>query len=271
MQDSEQEIILSNEGKPILEVGGLLQHGAFVPHEYGKPCIADIENVTSLLQGGQSIEMDGLTGIIQVLYCFYWDEIRQYLWWISWKRMISWKSCMSEWICYKRSIACSNVKNPTFPRKVSKSWFLNRRAGTPPSLRSGDGVTGNLLRNPQILAGNPLTTNHNRSLEPQEMFGRFSVPVLFFNEAISQKVMHHVITPERKEVHLTRLSKVLYSTLRSSFPCGSGIFLPSFLAVSSQSSIAILTSFSASSSVAPKAEHPGNSGTTAMYPLSSSL
>ena len=67
MQDSEQEIILSNEGKPILEVGGLLQHGAFVPHEYGKPCIADIENVTSLLQGGQSIEMDGLTGIIQVL------------------------------------------------------------------------------------------------------------------------------------------------------------------------------------------------------------
>jgi pyruvate,water dikinase len=56
-----------NAGGIILEVGGLLQHGALVAREYGKPCIAGIENVTSLFTDGQPIEMDGLTGIIQIL------------------------------------------------------------------------------------------------------------------------------------------------------------------------------------------------------------
>lgn len=56
-----------NAGGIVLEVGGLLQHGALVAREYGKPCIAGIENVTSLFTDGQTIEMDGLTGIIQIL------------------------------------------------------------------------------------------------------------------------------------------------------------------------------------------------------------
>jgi pyruvate,water dikinase len=56
-----------NAGGIILEVGGLLQHGALVAREYGKPCIAGIENVTSLFTDGQTIEMDGLTGVIQIL------------------------------------------------------------------------------------------------------------------------------------------------------------------------------------------------------------
>lgn len=56
-----------NAGGILLEVGGLLQHGALVAREYGKPCIAGIENVTSLFTDGQTIEMDGLTGIIQIL------------------------------------------------------------------------------------------------------------------------------------------------------------------------------------------------------------
>jgi len=50
----------------ILEVGGLLQHGALVAREYGKPCIAGIENVTAILKDGQEIEMDGASGIVRL-------------------------------------------------------------------------------------------------------------------------------------------------------------------------------------------------------------
>jgi len=51
----------------ILEVGGLLQHGALVAREYGKPCVAGIENVTGILRDGQMVEMDGARGIVQIL------------------------------------------------------------------------------------------------------------------------------------------------------------------------------------------------------------
>jgi len=56
-----------NAGGIILEVGGPLQHGALVAREYGKPCVAGIENVTSLLHDGQTVEMDGLKGVVQVI------------------------------------------------------------------------------------------------------------------------------------------------------------------------------------------------------------
>ncbi len=55
-----------NAGGIILEVGGLLQHGALVAREYGKPCVAGIENVTSILKDGQMVEMDGLGGIVRL-------------------------------------------------------------------------------------------------------------------------------------------------------------------------------------------------------------
>jgi len=51
----------------ILEVGGLLQHGALVAREYGKPCIAGIENVTAILKDGQEIEMDGASGVVRLV------------------------------------------------------------------------------------------------------------------------------------------------------------------------------------------------------------
>lgn len=56
-----------------------------------------------------------------------------------------------------------------------------------------------------------------------------------------------------------------------SFLCGCGISLPSFFAVSNHSSMAIFTFSNDFSSVSPNAEHPGNSGIIAIYPLSSSL
>jgi len=55
-----------NAGGVILEIGGLLQHGALVAREYGKPCIAGIENATSILKDGQMVEIDGLSGVVRL-------------------------------------------------------------------------------------------------------------------------------------------------------------------------------------------------------------
>lgn len=51
----------------ILEVGGMLQHGALVAREYGKPCVSGVENAISILKDGQMVEIDGLHGIIRLL------------------------------------------------------------------------------------------------------------------------------------------------------------------------------------------------------------
>jgi pyruvate,water dikinase len=56
-----------NAGGVILEVGGMLQHGALVAREYGKPCVAGIENATSILTDGQMVEMDGANGIVRLI------------------------------------------------------------------------------------------------------------------------------------------------------------------------------------------------------------
>jgi pyruvate,water dikinase len=56
-----------NAAAVLLEVGGELQHGALVAREYGKPCIAGIVNLTSLLTDGQMVEVDGNTGRVSVL------------------------------------------------------------------------------------------------------------------------------------------------------------------------------------------------------------
>lgn len=56
-----------NASAILLEVGGLLQHGALVAREYGKPCVAGIENVMTLLQDGQLVEVDGARGLIKMI------------------------------------------------------------------------------------------------------------------------------------------------------------------------------------------------------------
>jgi phosphohistidine swiveling domain-containing protein len=57
--------LFTNAAAIILEVGGILQHGSLVAREYGKPCVAGIDNVTHLLQDGQMVEVDGLQGTVQ--------------------------------------------------------------------------------------------------------------------------------------------------------------------------------------------------------------
>jgi len=51
----------------ILEIGGVLQHGAVVAREYGIPCVSGVDEVTSLLKDGQWVEVDGSHGIVRIL------------------------------------------------------------------------------------------------------------------------------------------------------------------------------------------------------------
>lgn len=51
----------------ILEVGGMLQHGALVAREYGKPCISGLMDATKILKDGQIVELDGASGIVRLI------------------------------------------------------------------------------------------------------------------------------------------------------------------------------------------------------------
>jgi pyruvate,water dikinase len=54
-----------NAAAVILEVGGVLQHGALVAREYGLPCVSGIPNATSLWEDGTMVEVDGSAGIVR--------------------------------------------------------------------------------------------------------------------------------------------------------------------------------------------------------------
>lgn len=56
-----------NAAAVVIEVGGLLQHGALVAREYGLPCVTGVVGATALWEDGTLIEVDGSTGIIRTL------------------------------------------------------------------------------------------------------------------------------------------------------------------------------------------------------------
>ncbi len=56
-----------NAAAVVLEVGGILQHGAVIAREYGKPCVAGIDRVMAKLHDGQRVEVDGTAGVIRLL------------------------------------------------------------------------------------------------------------------------------------------------------------------------------------------------------------
>jgi pyruvate,water dikinase len=56
-----------NAGGVLLETGGTLQHGASVARESCKPCIVGLDQITSQLEDGQLVEMDGSSGIVTIL------------------------------------------------------------------------------------------------------------------------------------------------------------------------------------------------------------
>jgi pyruvate,water dikinase len=55
-----------NAAAVVLEVGGILQHGAVIAREYGKPCVVGIDRVMTRLQDGQRVEVDGTEGVIRL-------------------------------------------------------------------------------------------------------------------------------------------------------------------------------------------------------------
>ncbi len=59
--------LFANAAAIVLEVGGCLQHGAVVAREFGKPCVAGIDRVTTRLTDGQQVEVDGGAGTLRVL------------------------------------------------------------------------------------------------------------------------------------------------------------------------------------------------------------
>lgn len=60
-------VLLSRAGGLISEVGGRLSHGAIIAREYGLPAVMDIPNAIHLFQDGQSVKIDGQTGIVELL------------------------------------------------------------------------------------------------------------------------------------------------------------------------------------------------------------
>ncbi|OAN28691.1 PEP/pyruvate-binding domain-containing protein [Mycolicibacterium iranicum] len=54
-------------GALVMEVGGVMSHGALVAREYGIPAVAAIENATTRFRTGQRIRVDGTTGSVTLL------------------------------------------------------------------------------------------------------------------------------------------------------------------------------------------------------------
>ncbi|MBX9669907.1 MAG: hypothetical protein K2X93_19955 [Candidatus Obscuribacterales bacterium] len=54
-----------NASAVILEVGGLLQHGALVAREYGLPCVGGITGATTIWKDGTIVEVDGTRGTVR--------------------------------------------------------------------------------------------------------------------------------------------------------------------------------------------------------------
>jgi pyruvate,water dikinase len=54
-------------GGIVLEIGGVLQHGAVVAREYGIPCVSGLAGATDTLKDGQMVEVDGTNGIVRIL------------------------------------------------------------------------------------------------------------------------------------------------------------------------------------------------------------
>jgi phosphohistidine swiveling domain-containing protein len=59
--------ITSEMGLALLDVGGLMTHGAVIAREYGLPAVVGVENATKLIKDGQRIRVHGTEGYIEIL------------------------------------------------------------------------------------------------------------------------------------------------------------------------------------------------------------
>jgi phosphohistidine swiveling domain-containing protein len=51
----------------IVEMGGLLSHGSVIAREYGLPAVANIPDATKRFRTGDTVLVDGSTGVVQLL------------------------------------------------------------------------------------------------------------------------------------------------------------------------------------------------------------
>ena len=56
-----------NAGGLVLEVGGVLTHGAVVAREYGIPAVVGVREATKKIRTGQRIRVDGNRGVVEIL------------------------------------------------------------------------------------------------------------------------------------------------------------------------------------------------------------
>ncbi|CAF1496374.1 unnamed protein product [Rotaria sordida] len=54
-------------GALVLEMGGMLQHGAIVSREYGLPAVVGVANAKNIFHNGQFIQVNGSNGRIKIL------------------------------------------------------------------------------------------------------------------------------------------------------------------------------------------------------------
>ena len=54
--------LLSCAGAVVLDIGGVMSHGAVVARELGIPCVVNVKAGTEVLQTGTTVTVDGSTG-----------------------------------------------------------------------------------------------------------------------------------------------------------------------------------------------------------------
>jgi pyruvate,water dikinase len=52
-------------GALVMEMGGVISHGAVVAREYGIPAVVGVPNATTLLRTGQRVTVDGSAGTVR--------------------------------------------------------------------------------------------------------------------------------------------------------------------------------------------------------------
>ena len=58
--------LLLTAGGAVLELGGILSHGAVVAREYHKPAVVNVEGVTRRVRDGQEVTVDGTRGMVWI-------------------------------------------------------------------------------------------------------------------------------------------------------------------------------------------------------------
>ena len=51
----------------VMEIGGVMTHGAVITREYGLPAVVGVENVAKLIKDGQRIRVNGMEGYALIL------------------------------------------------------------------------------------------------------------------------------------------------------------------------------------------------------------